>query len=58
MENLKSDIAVLELRGSVTINDKVSTVCLPTEAPKPGTKCYITGFFFNYFNSYRDKEMK
>jgi len=48
MENLKHDIAVLELRGSVMISDKVSTVCLPTEAPKPGTKCYITGFKYIY----------
>lgn len=39
----KHDIAVLELKGSVKISDKISTVCLPTEAPKPGTKCYITG---------------
>lgn len=45
MDNLKHDIAVLELRGSVTVSDKVSTVCLPTDAPKPGTKCYITGFW-------------
>lgn len=44
MDNLKHDIAVLELRGSVTVSDKVSTVCLPTDAPKPGTKCYITGW--------------
>ena len=43
METLKHDIAVLELRGSATISDKVSTVCLPTEEPKPGTKCFITG---------------
>lgn len=42
-ETLKHDIAVLELRGSVTISDKVSTVCLPTEEPKPGTKCFVTG---------------
>lgn len=42
MENFKHDIAVLELRGSLKISDKVSTVCLPTEPPKPGTKCYVT----------------
>jgi len=43
-ENLKHDIAVIELRGSAKISDKVSTVCLPTEPPRPGTKCYVTGW--------------
>lgn len=43
MNNLKHDIAVLELKGSVKISDKVSPVCLPTEEPTPGTECYISG---------------
>ena len=43
METLKHDIAVLELRGSATISDEVSTVCLPSEEPKPGTECFVTG---------------
>lgn len=42
-ENLKHDIAVIELKGSAKISNKVSTVCLPTMPPKPGTKCYVTG---------------
>jgi len=44
MQNLLHDIAVLELKGSAKISDKVSPVCLPTEEPSPGTKCYITGW--------------
>jgi len=43
MQNLKHDIAVLELKGSAKISEKVSTVCLPKEPPRPGTKCYVTG---------------
>ena len=43
MQNLMHDIAVLELKGSAKISDKVSPVCLPTEEPSPGTKCFITG---------------
>ena len=43
MQNLKHDVAVLELKGSAKISDKVSTVCLPSRPPKPGTKCYVTG---------------
>lgn len=43
MQNLMHDIAVLELKGSAEISDKVSPVCLPTEEPSPGTECYITG---------------
>ena len=43
MQNLKHDVALLELKSSVDISDKVATVCLPTEEPAPGTECYITG---------------
>lgn len=52
------DVAVLELQGSVKISDKVSTVCLPTEPPKPGTKCYVTGLkniFLYYYYLYKNK---
>lgn len=42
-QNLKNDIAVIELRGSVKISGKVYTVCLPRRRPTPGTKCYVTG---------------
>ena len=42
-QNLKNDIAVIELRGSVKISGKVSTVCLPRRRPTPGAKCYVTG---------------
>lgn len=48
MQNLLHDIAVLELKGSAKISDKVSPVCLPTEEPSPGTKCYITGLTHVY----------
>jgi len=44
MQNLKHDIAVLELKGSAKISEKVSTVCLPKEPLRPGTKCYVTGW--------------
>lgn len=44
MQNLMHDVAVLELKGSVTLNDKVLPVCLPTEPPTPGTQCYVTGW--------------
>ncbi|KAK2555364.1 Chymotrypsinogen A [Acropora cervicornis] len=44
MQNLMHDVAVLELKGSVTLTDKVLPVCLPTEPPTPGTQCYVTGW--------------
>ena len=43
MQNLMHDIAVLELKGSAKLSNKVSPVCLPREEPSPGTECYITG---------------
>ena len=39
------DIALLKLKGSATINQQVSTVCLPSGANPPAEhkKCWITG---------------
>ena len=55
MQNLMHDVAVLELKGSVKISDKVSTVCLPTEPPRPGTQCYVTGLVKIYTHSFMFK---
>ena len=43
MQNLRDDIAVLELDGRVKLSDKVNTVCLPNGDVAVGAKCYITG---------------
>lgn len=44
MQNLKHDVAVLQLEGSAQLSDKVTTVCLPEQAADLNSKCYITGF--------------
>ena len=43
MQNLKHDIAVLQLEGSAQLSDKVTTVCLPEQDADLNSKCYITG---------------
>ena len=45
LHHLRHDVAVLTLEKSVTLNEKVSTVCLPRSGQQvaTGTKCYITG---------------
>ena len=43
MQNLKHDIAVLQLVGKAKLSDKVTTVCLPEQAADLNSKCYITG---------------
>ncbi len=43
MQNLKHDIAVLQLERSVQLSDKVTTVCLPDNDADLNSKCYITG---------------
>ena len=43
MQNLKHDIAVLQLEGSAQLSDKVTTVCLPEQDAALNSKCYITG---------------
>ena len=46
MQNLKHDIAVLQLEGSAQLSDKVTTVCLPDKDADLNSKCYITGRTF------------
>lgn len=43
MQNLKHDIAVLQLERNAQLSDKVTTVCLPDQAADLNSKCYITG---------------
>ena len=43
MRHLKNDIALLQLDRPVKLSDKVSTVCLPNQAPDLKANCYITG---------------
>ena len=42
-QNLKHDIALLQLDGHVKLSDKVNTVCLPDQAADLNSVCYITG---------------
>jgi len=43
--SLRNDIALLQLKGSVTISTYVRPVCLPNgEKPRNGDKCYATGY--------------
>ncbi|XP_068723499.1 chymotrypsinogen A-like [Montipora capricornis] len=44
MNNLKDDIAVLQLAGYVKLSDKVNTVCLPEQHADLNSICYITGW--------------
>jgi len=48
MQNLKHDIAVLQLVGSAQLSDKVTTVCLPEQDADLKSKCYITGYIYLY----------
>lgn len=43
MQNLKHDIAVLQLEKNAQLSGKVTTVCLPDQAADLSSKCYITG---------------
>ena len=43
MQNLKDDVAVLQLERSVQLSDKVTTICLPDGDADLRSKCYITG---------------
>ena len=45
MSNLRYDIALLQLDGSISASSKVNTVCLPASGSKAqvGAQCYITG---------------
>ncbi|KAJ7370882.1 hypothetical protein OS493_028952 [Desmophyllum pertusum] len=44
MQNLKHDIAVLQLESNADLSDKVATVCIPDKAADLNSKCYITGW--------------
>ena len=43
MQNLKHDVAVLQLERPVQLSDKVTTICLPDQDAHLNSKCYITG---------------
>ena len=43
MQNLKDDVAVLQLERPVQLSDKVTTICLPDKDADLNSKCYITG---------------
>ena len=43
MQNLKHDIAVLQLERPAQLSNKVATVCLPEQVADLNTRCYITG---------------
>lgn len=44
MQNLKHDVAVLQLERPVKLSDKVNTICLPDKDADLNSKCYITGW--------------
>ena len=48
MQNLKHDVAVLQLNRPVQLSDKVTTVCLPDQDATLNSKCYITGLNSHY----------
>ena len=51
MQNLKHDVAVLQLEQPVKLSDKVNTVCLPDQDADLNSNCYITGLWeFNLIN--------
>ena len=41
---LNYDVALLELNGTLKLNNRVGSVCLPDAEFDPGTICYITGW--------------
>ena len=45
MRNLRNDVALLQLAGSISPSPKVNTVCLPASGSRipAGSRCYITG---------------
>lgn len=46
MRNLRNDVALLQLAGSISPSPKVNTVCLPASGSRipAGSQCYITGW--------------
>ena len=55
MKSLRHDIAVLQLERPVELNDKVTTVCLPSKTPDLKANCYITGVSVSGFFSVKRK---
>ena len=49
MQNLKHDVAVLQLERPAQLSDKVTTICLPNGDADLRSNCYITGL--NAFNT-------
>ncbi|XP_073242452.1 chymotrypsinogen B-like isoform X2 [Porites lutea] len=47
-QNLKHDVAVLQLERPVQLSDKVNTVCLPDQDADLNSNCYITGWGRTY----------
>jgi secreted trypsin-like serine protease len=43
MQNLKHDLALLQLERPASLSDKVNVACLPNGDAAVGAKCYITG---------------
>ena len=58
MQNLKHDIAVLQLEGRAQLSDKVTTVCLPEQDADLKSKCYITGLASPLINPISTAESK
>jgi len=46
MRQLRNDVALLQLDGSISASSQVNTVCLPSSGSRvqEGTQCYITGW--------------
>ena len=57
MQNLKHDIAVLQLDRSAQLSDKVTTVCLPDRDADLNSKCYITGLSLTFSRSHHIKKI-
>ncbi|XP_055347782.1 serine protease 30-like [Paramacrobiotus metropolitanus] len=43
-QSFSNDIALIRLSTPVTFSTFVKPICMPTEAPSPGTVCYIAGY--------------
>merc|ERR1712168_1501557 len=44
MQNLKHDVALLQLDRPASLSDKVNVACLPSGDAAVGARCYITGW--------------
>lgn len=53
-KNIRFDIALLQLDGSIRLSEQVNTVCLPPSNSRinPGKNCYITGNRCRPFSSH------